>query len=135
MCHRSATRPSEVGTAQDGQAVLAWELGLAPIALAIAGHHGGLPNLAGLKSSMSVERIAEHNRQGISAAAGEADLVCTAPSKLKECLAAWHGCWRDAGAGLTTRVLFSCLVDADFLDTEAHFDRIAPDSDSHRRSE
>lgn len=113
-------------------AVLAWELGLAPIALAIAGHHGGLPNLAGLKSSMSVERIAEHNRQGISAAAGEADLVCTAPSKLKEVLSP-----RGTGAGamreleLTTRVLFSCLVDADFLDTEAHFD---PDRAGLRQS-
>lgn len=89
------------------------------LAYLIAGHHAGLGNWDGeLK-----ERLASNDAQCELAEAlaaqppaeilGHAKLVMQSPGGA-------------AGFALWVRMLFSCLVDADFLDTEAHFDAGKP---------
>lgn len=91
--------------------------GLLPLALAIAGHHGGLPDLAKLK-----ERL----RKPEKAALLKDALAQGAP---KDLLQGPDGLSLKAQVALSphqlelwTRMLFSVLCDADFLDTEAFFD-------------
>jgi CRISPR-associated endonuclease/helicase Cas3 len=90
---------------------------LLPIALAIAGHHGGLPDLAKFK-----ERVGRKEK----AALLEDALAQGAPADL---LNVPDGLTSEAQVALSkhqlelwTRMLFSVLCDADFLDTEAFFD-------------
>jgi CRISPR-associated endonuclease/helicase Cas3 len=88
------------------------------LAAAIAGHHAGLADGPDLE-----RRLAEDNRiepyDGWEAQSGEPpaarDLI-PAPAHAP-------GGPRGFGAAFLTRMLFSCLVDADFLETEAFYAR------------
>jgi CRISPR-associated endonuclease/helicase Cas3 len=85
------------------------------LAYCIAGHHAGLPDWTGSQSSLSY-RLAHANTDGI-------------PSKYNEFLAAnkpTNPPWKFDSEGLDMslwiRMLFSSLVDADFLDTETYME-------------
>lgn len=77
-----------------------------PVALSILGHHGGLPARSALKS------IDGDFSQSQSKFATIVDLPIIQPAKL-----------RSMQDEFACRMLFSCLVDADALSTEAHFNR------------
>jgi CRISPR-associated helicase Cas3/CRISPR-associated endonuclease Cas3-HD len=96
-------------------------------ALAIQGHHIGLQR--GNKDSLRQllpENLATHLPQGI--ALSDPDIARLAsraaadgldfPAPTARVLTGWG---QAVAAMLDVRMLFSCLVDADFLDTEAHF--------------
>jgi CRISPR-associated endonuclease/helicase Cas3 len=97
-------------------AILAAEL-IPPIALLIYGHHGGLP-----RKARGIDRISDPEHQAAyqlilgQAKAVGIDLIPTSD---------WQSeisSFRDPfNYELFLRLLFSCLVDADFLDTEEHF--------------
>jgi CRISPR-associated endonuclease/helicase Cas3 len=100
----------------------------------IAGHHAGLPSVSHLKSRLAEKRNAEATRlaQEISARA----LGTLAPAeRLAACLPEWvaprdrYDGQRQRNRELFLRMLFSALVDADFLDTERHFH---PERDADR---
>lgn len=81
------------------------------LAYQIAGHHAGLADLIGGASSLS-SRLRNHDY--LSSLHWESEAVC-APQSVVSVL-----CTRDARAhALFTRLLFSSLVDADYLATEA----------------
>lgn len=92
-------------------------------AFAIFGHHGGLPEASRLKEAVGAHAI-------------DRDLVARVEAELSTPLAPrvpveWPGDPADPLASeMWIRLLASCLVDADFLDTEAHFsggtDRAVP---------
>lgn len=90
------------------------------LAYLIAGHHAGLDDWdEGLK-----ERLAREDAQCELAET----LAAQPPAELLahgELAARIPG--GSAGFALWVRMLFSCLVDADFLDTEAHFDAGKPE--------
>ena len=103
------------------------------LAYAILGHHTGLPDRQGAESAMA-ERIENHSFR-ISQAVQDA---CTPDFKsaATEALALirktpGHGL--DAfDAAVAARMVFSCLVDADFRDTEAYYAKLKgtnPDRD------
>ncbi len=101
---------------------------LGPLAFAIQGHHGGLESLAWLKAWLAAaERrpeVLEARRRGQTALAGALAGRAPALPALVE---------QDRLAGeLLVRMLFSALVDADFLDTERHFS--AERADQRQRS-
>ncbi|MGQ9731496.1 MAG: CRISPR-associated helicase Cas3' [Candidatus Zipacnadales bacterium] len=79
---------------------------------AIAGHHGGLPDLADLPNRLGTaapELVLASARQDLAEL--EQLKALPVPESLRSDRLA---------ADLHIRMLFSCLVDADFLDTEAH---------------
>jgi CRISPR-associated endonuclease/helicase Cas3 len=88
------------------------------MAFLLAGHHGGLPDLTGLKQRLNEKqnhsavkeafRIAEANLSRISP---NTPLASSLPTHVT----------KPTSLELFLRMLFSTLVDADFLDTEAHF--------------
>lgn len=90
------------------------------LAFVIAGHHGGLPSAAGLKGKLDTWRQpVPHVADALSTARLHAPDLLTSPGRLP--LPDVFGTeWQ---VEFFLRMLFSCLVDADFLDTEAHFDR------------
>ncbi len=86
------------------------------LAFAAAGHHGGIPDTAALKASLASARLPDWMADAETALPG----TLSAPD-----LPEWAN---DATAcEFFVRMLFSGLVDADWLDTEAHF--------NHRKSE
>jgi CRISPR-associated endonuclease/helicase Cas3 len=85
------------------------------LAYCIAGHHAGLPDWIGSQSSLSF-RLQNADTSDI-------------PEKYRDNLQISHPSsppWEFDNAGLDMslwiRMLFSCLVDADFLDTEAYME-------------
>ena len=94
--------------------IQASNLGLSgPISFAIAGHHGGLPSFADVKSILGAGLAPE-----LGPRLGELLSPLSLPSN------ATYPAFLAASALETeffTRMLFSALVDADHLDTEAHF--------------
>lgn len=100
---------------------LAWEkcMSLAPI---IYGHHGGLPENAHMKSEIcklqeepifneSYQEVLQQAPPGLCQLQTEIDI-----QKIRSEFARNH-----YSREFFTRMLFSCLIDADHLDTEAHF--------------
>lgn len=84
------------------------------LAYAIAGHHAGLPDSVGGESGLTA-RLEK-----------EVEPIAAAPSDLLETSLPSVPRLKRGDPGFTlaffTRMLFSCLVDADFLDTEAFMD-------------
>ena len=97
----------EAGTAR------AFEAKHWPVALAIAGHHGGLPCPAALKDAIA----GEAGREAARGVWGDATADCPELAMAPLSPPAEKDPQR---LELLTRVLFSCLVDADWADTAAH---------------
>lgn len=100
---------------------LARQAGLGPFAAAVFGHHGGLPSRAGLQGELG------HAQEGHQALVDEAVARVSAlvpeitPPRAVQ-LPGWLDGLADvAPAELLLRMVFSALVDADFLDTRRHF--------------
>ncbi|MDN5325615.1 MAG: CRISPR-associated endonuclease/helicase Cas3 [Moorella sp. (in: firmicutes)] len=96
-----------------------------PLAFVIAGHHGGLPDWAELKTRLKdkvqLERYntaLQNARRAIPSLEPEQPLDRELPPFLQ------GGAGTDVASRveLFLRLLFSSLVDADFLDTERHFE-------------
>lgn len=97
----------------------------------VAGHHGGLPGKTELKirikaksSSPQIEIALSLARQALSSINPDIPLMQKLPHFLARMPSA--GAEREGlerAVELFLRMVFSALVDADFLDTEAHFDR------------
>jgi CRISPR-associated endonuclease/helicase Cas3 len=92
----------------------------------IAGHHAGLPSISHLKSRLAEKRKAEATRLA-QEIAGKALRTLAPAERLDACLPEWiiprdrSDSQRLRNRELFVRMLFSALVDADFLDTERHF--------------
>lgn len=100
-------------------AVLAVEKRVQPLALVIAGHHGGLGDFEGVRARLAAKRglLDEAWREGLPEWVG-AQAVPPAPGWIgsdKRKLALW------------VRMVFSALVDADFLDTERFHEGVERD--------
>jgi CRISPR-associated endonuclease/helicase Cas3 len=94
------------------------------IAYAIAGHHAGLPDKHGSSSSTLDERVKAFSEAALDPAWTQ-ELTPEATALLPDF------CWRFDDktrfafqVGLVERMIFSCLVDADFKDTEQFYARI-----------
>jgi len=88
-----------------------------PLALLIAGHHAGLQTYGMLDNALHGIDAATYATILQNAASEELDLEI-APTAKQQLL----GLFQDKyGYELLLRLLFSCLVDADYLDTETHF--------------
>ena len=85
------------------------------LAYCIAGHHAGLPDNEGGESGLSA-RLLKQVKPYNAAPDSLLNLTLPSPPKFNKT--------RTPGftLGFFTRMLFSCLVDADFLDTEAFVD-------------
>lgn len=111
------TRPVDHSTAGAQEALKTYRD--AHVAFAIAGHHGGLPDM-GSRASVEDSTLMGRMQKSLS---GEID-----PSAWKTEVTIRGGVfaptWLSKAGGFTqamyTRMLFSCLVDADYLDTEAY---------------
>jgi len=94
---------------------------LDPLAFPIAGHHGGLPSRADLQDIIARAR-AEGRAARLLAQADEVLSGCQEPEPkdviARELLGKASS---ELELELLLRLLYSCLVDADALDTEAHF--------------
>jgi CRISPR-associated endonuclease/helicase Cas3 len=115
------------GTAQ------AYALKFPGIAFAADGHHTGIPALNEAETGTPLR----HTIEGFSALDRRLELTGQCPEDLGSLLARFNqdglelpGCaprpvakeqWFEEA--FRTRMIFSCLVDGDFLDTEEHFDR------------
>ena len=87
-------------------------------AFAVAGHHGGLPDMGGKSAADDGTLFARLNKTlsgGDDPSAWKQEIVL--PSSIP--MPSWAvNCQEGRVQALYTRMLFSCLVDADFLDTE-----------------
>lgn len=124
--HKCIDEPDKLHRGPDHKgtgAVLA-NRNLEPLAFPVAGHHGGLMNLSDLKtwlserntSSYVQEVLQEISTQGFNLTPST---ELTPPSFIED----------GFDAEFFIRMLFSTLVDADFLDTEDHFN---PDNKAKR---
>ena len=97
---------------------------------AIDGHHAGLPSFGDLAQTLEGARNASHWRERTNCSESIAELLARFAAEGLLLPAAPVKPPKDNFANaLRTRLLFSCLVDADFLDTERHF---TPDVANHR---
>jgi CRISPR-associated endonuclease/helicase Cas3 len=113
-------------------AIAALSLQAAGAALAIQGHHVGLQSIATLKNC-TVKKLIECHPDRLKLTDTNIDtlnkrfqldgLIVNKPEKFT--IEPPDGLSRQIAAMLDVRMLFSCLTDADFLDTEAHFEGIA----------
>ncbi|WP_448534628.1 CRISPR-associated helicase Cas3' [Parathermosynechococcus lividus] len=106
-------------------ALLAYTKNSSPLAVIIYGHHSGLPCVNELKNRLAEVDRSTYDQIEAAAKADEIDLAL--PETVQQELAAIAEYPLDCELWL--RLLFSCLVDADYLDTESHFD---PTSASQR---
>ena len=94
----------------------------AEVAFAIAGHHGGLPDGGGKNDSLDSGTLLGRMKKQLppyEAWRQELHLPTTAPGGKKPPL-------DNFTESFYIRMLYSCLVDADYLDTEAFMDGAAP---------
>jgi CRISPR-associated helicase Cas3/CRISPR-associated endonuclease Cas3-HD len=97
-------------------------------ALAIQGHHIGLQSQSSLKDLSNFSRFAAHHPQSLQVTEADIPLLLgrlaedglVLPSPGRSVFDPMHP---KAASMLDVRMLFSALVDADFLETEAHFQR------------
>lgn len=120
---------------KDAGAGLAAEHVAAPFAALVYGHHGGLPDRGRVKevlrSLTGGGQEAEAAREAVAAArAAVPEIIPSARVELPNWLKELRGPRAALELDLLSRMLFSMLVDADFLDTSAHFEgtlpRVAP---------
>lgn len=110
---------------------IAYERGLAGFAGAIFGHHGGLIDTPNLRERYR-SRLAEAPGNVASAERELPGLLPDLPERLDHLVPAQ---WRDPLVGeMALRLCYSALVDADSLDTSAHFQGLSgpwvrPDAD------
>ncbi|MBA3635965.1 MAG: CRISPR-associated endonuclease Cas3'' [Rubrobacteraceae bacterium] len=99
-------------------ALLALELGSPAAAPIVLGHHTGLPSRAQLQNALA-------DPAAVEAWAAFRSLVppSTAVAATKR-----RGLRIETRLEMFLRMVFSALVDADYLDTEAHFDRLKADA-------
>ncbi|NJN20767.1 MAG: CRISPR-associated helicase Cas3' [Leptolyngbya sp. RL_3_1] len=97
-----------------------------PLAPLIFGHHAGLPQQAYMNNRLAKVDQAVYGEVIKAAEVEGIDLAIAATAAQKLTAIAQD----PYSFELLLRLLFSCLVDADYLDTETHFD---PDSASQRR--
>jgi CRISPR-associated endonuclease/helicase Cas3 len=93
-----------------------------PLAFAISGHHAGIPNNEDLRERLKKEEKQDRYRASIAAADG----LLPGTEHGTPPWPSWFKTIKDRDIGrrsleFFTRMLFSALVDADFLDTEAYF--------------
>lgn len=99
-----------------------------PLCFVLFGHHGGLPSLQELKPWLARKRDNPIVRATLEQALAEgAELNPADPLRAPS----WLEGASQEQAELFVRLLFSALVDADFLDTEHHF---APENAAARRA-
>ena len=87
------------------------QAGLPMLSVVAAGHHGGIANLCDLKPKLSAEVDDRWFQEALSSLARDAISRMALPEYAKDALP----------CEFLIRMLFSALVDADWLDTEAHF--------------
>jgi len=97
---------------------------LGPLAFPVAGHHGGLMNYSVMKTWLSERNASSQLQEVLQKLPSQGfnlspSATLTQPSFITD----------EFDAEFFIRMLFSALVDADFLDTEAHFN---PDYNSKR---
>jgi len=115
MCETGATLPR----GPDHKAAGAWLASryAGPAALLLQGHHGGLQNLASLRAWLAQKNQSPEARAALEAArAAIVNLEPSGPLSFPQFAES-----DPLAAELFLRILFSALVDADFLDTERHF--------------
>ena len=95
---------------------MALEHGLGPVALVLQGHHGGLKNKTDLQRWY--DRCKGETDQALDRARDAIDLPLSELPELPDYVQ--HN---PRSTEFFLRMIFSALVDADFLDTEAHFTR------------
>jgi len=119
-------RPGKVTHSTAGALLACQRLGVPGRVLAylIAGHHAGLSDWHSEESSLAHrldgDRAAEELREAL-AAEPPADLLTAHEGNVLDLRQAPG---KSEGFALWVRMLFSCLVDADFLDTEAFMDGV-----------
>ncbi len=85
------------------------------LALAVLGHHGGLPAPSDARSQLCDPLVSERAREALDRYSQVAvDVMSPGPPPGRTSDA--------ASCEMLLRMLFSCLVDADYLDTESHFE-------------
>jgi CRISPR-associated endonuclease/helicase Cas3 len=86
------------------------------LAFPIMGHHAGMPDLSDLKARLTqVADMPQAEQLALQA------MPALAPAQVQ--FPQWLRHNDPLQAEMLVRMLFSCLVDADFLDTEAHFNQ------------
>lgn len=98
-------------------AQFAYKHAFGEVAFAIAGHHAGIPNLSDFRNSLERLQSQLGDKDDALLRLLEADLsdTITIPTESLNAVDEYD-------FDTITRYLYSCLVDADFLDTEQHFD-------------
>ena len=87
-----------------------------PLAFPIMGHHAGMPDKSDLKARLQqVADLPQAEQPALQA------MPALAPAQVQ--FPPWLRHNDPLQAEMLVRMLFSCLVDADFLDTEAHFNQ------------
>jgi CRISPR-associated endonuclease/helicase Cas3 len=100
---------------------IARERGLGAFANAVFGHHGGLIDTHDLGSCIK-ERLSKYREHVVSA---ERSLVRLLPDLPESLGGLVPDSWRDQLVGeMAVRLCYSALVDADSLDTAAHFQQL-----------
>src|SRR5215211_6859336 len=98
---------------------IAFDRGLGSFALGILGHHGGLTDRTGLPDVLKNGGNATNDADALRALSA---LVPELPASLRGAVPmAWIG--NPLVGEMAMRMCFSALVDADYLDTDAHFKR------------
>ena len=116
--HSTAGASLLLGRAGPGQHPIAQVL-----AHAILGHHAGLPDSRGSEAGMDRRVEVFRQRDPIDPARTSGAVVDLAPL-LPELLAKMRKDSAGFDLSVAGRMLFSCLVDADFKDTEAYYDQL-----------
>ncbi|MFD5728930.1 CRISPR-associated helicase Cas3' [Streptomyces sp. NPDC058368] len=131
-------KPVGIPHKEAGTRLVAEYAGL-PFAAAVQGHHGGLPDQQKIKDVLTALQGGEADAEAAREATRQVTkLVPEIIRAGRVALPPWVSLLQGAAAqielDLLVRMVFSCLVDADFLDTSAHFagrsaPRLAPARD------